>query len=182
MQASDLASELLGLWDFGNAHRSEDRFRTLLERVSGDPEAEAVVQTQIARAQGLQRRFDEAHVTLDGVEGSPAARGARVAVRLALERGRLFNSARDFVCERFFAEPTLIGSRSAGRGDWTASFPCDRAVAALRMSGSQRRCCSRIESVWPRRMRRRTAGNVTIGPLAAGMRFGLCHIRSTNSL
>ena len=31
----------------------------------------------------------------------------------------LFNTARDFVCERVFAEPVLIGSRSAGRGDWT---------------------------------------------------------------
>jgi radical SAM superfamily enzyme YgiQ (UPF0313 family) len=31
----------------------------------------------------------------------------------------LFNSARGFVCERVFAEPVLIGSRSAGRGDWT---------------------------------------------------------------
>ncbi|HEY0583310.1 MAG TPA: radical SAM protein [Chloroflexota bacterium] len=31
----------------------------------------------------------------------------------------LFNGARDFVCERVFAEPVLIGSRSAGRGDWT---------------------------------------------------------------
>src|ERR671928_2064676 len=31
----------------------------------------------------------------------------------------LFNSARDFVCERVFAEPVLIGNRSAGRGDWT---------------------------------------------------------------
>jgi radical SAM superfamily enzyme YgiQ (UPF0313 family) len=31
----------------------------------------------------------------------------------------LFNSARDFVCERVFAEPVLIGSRSAGRDDWT---------------------------------------------------------------
>src|ERR1700682_1251925 len=31
----------------------------------------------------------------------------------------LFNAARDFVCERVFAEPVLIGSRSAGRSDWT---------------------------------------------------------------
>jgi radical SAM superfamily enzyme YgiQ (UPF0313 family) len=30
-----------------------------------------------------------------------------------------FNAAREFVCERVFAEPVLIGSRSAGRGDWT---------------------------------------------------------------
>src|SRR6266702_1339724 len=31
----------------------------------------------------------------------------------------LFNEARDFVCERVFAEPVLIGSRTAGRADWT---------------------------------------------------------------
>jgi radical SAM superfamily enzyme YgiQ (UPF0313 family) len=31
----------------------------------------------------------------------------------------LFNSGKDFVCERVFAEPVLIGSRTAGRGDWT---------------------------------------------------------------
>jgi radical SAM superfamily enzyme YgiQ (UPF0313 family) len=31
----------------------------------------------------------------------------------------LFNSARGFVCERVFAEPVLMGSRTAGRGDWT---------------------------------------------------------------
>src|SRR4030088_2098799 len=31
----------------------------------------------------------------------------------------LFNSAKDFVCERVFAEPVLIGSPTAGRADWT---------------------------------------------------------------
>jgi radical SAM superfamily enzyme YgiQ (UPF0313 family) len=31
----------------------------------------------------------------------------------------LLNAAREFVCERVFAEPVLIGSHSAGRGDWT---------------------------------------------------------------
>jgi len=31
----------------------------------------------------------------------------------------LFNGAREFVCERVFAEPVLVGSRTAGRGDWT---------------------------------------------------------------
>jgi tetratricopeptide (TPR) repeat protein len=104
MQANDLATELLGLWNFGDPADSERRFRTLLERVSGDPEAEAVVRTQIARAQGLQRRFDEGHATLDEVEAAPAARGARTAVRLALERGRLVNSAQDPARARpFFA-------------------------------------------------------------------------------
>src|SRR5258708_7745773 len=31
----------------------------------------------------------------------------------------LFNAAKGFVCERVFAEPVLIGNRTAGRGDWT---------------------------------------------------------------
>ncbi|MDQ3811153.1 MAG: radical SAM protein [Chloroflexota bacterium] len=31
----------------------------------------------------------------------------------------LFNAHKEFVCERVFAEPVLIGSRSAGRADWT---------------------------------------------------------------
>jgi radical SAM superfamily enzyme YgiQ (UPF0313 family) len=32
---------------------------------------------------------------------------------------QLFNAEKAFVCERAFAEPVLVGSRSAGRGDWT---------------------------------------------------------------
>jgi radical SAM superfamily enzyme YgiQ (UPF0313 family) len=31
----------------------------------------------------------------------------------------LFSSTREFVCERVFAEPVLIGNRTAGRADWT---------------------------------------------------------------
>jgi tetratricopeptide (TPR) repeat protein len=93
MQANDLAAELLGLWNFADPAESERRFAALLARVEDDAEAAAVVRTQIARAQGLQRRFADGHATLDEVERSPAALGARVAVRLALERGRLFNSA-----------------------------------------------------------------------------------------
>jgi radical SAM superfamily enzyme YgiQ (UPF0313 family) len=44
----------------------------------------------------------------------------------------LFNSARDFVCERVFAEPVLVGSRSAGRGDWTGDdrFQIERRLQA----------------------------------------------------
>ena len=45
----------------------------------------------------------------------------------------LFNSAREFVCERVFAEPVLIGSRSAGRGDWTGddSYRIEGRLEAL---------------------------------------------------
>src|SRR5919206_638227 len=45
----------------------------------------------------------------------------------------LFNAAREFVCERVFAEPVLVGSRSAGRGDWTGdeSYRLERRLQAL---------------------------------------------------
>jgi radical SAM superfamily enzyme YgiQ (UPF0313 family) len=45
----------------------------------------------------------------------------------------LFNSASDFVCERVFAEPLLVGSRSAGREDWTGDdrYRADRRLQAL---------------------------------------------------
>ncbi len=95
MQPAELASELLRLWDFGDPAASEGRFRALLARIDGDPEAAAVVRTQVARALGLQRRFADAHRALDDLEHEPVARGARIAVRLALERGRVLRSAGD---------------------------------------------------------------------------------------
>lgn len=68
-------------WDWDDPVASEKKFRELPE----SPE----VQTQIARAQALQRKFDEAHKTLDGVvTNSPC-----VEVRYLLERGRVFNSS-----------------------------------------------------------------------------------------
>lgn len=69
------------LWDFDDPAGSEKRFRDL------PPSAE--VQTQIARALGLQSKFDDAHKTLDAVvTNSPL-----VEVRYLLERGRVFNSS-----------------------------------------------------------------------------------------
>ena len=69
------------LWDFSDAAGSEVRLRA-----AGDnPE----LQTQVARALGLQGRFDEARELLDSiVDAAPATRA-----RVALERGRLANSA-----------------------------------------------------------------------------------------
>src|SRR5262245_760200 len=73
--------EIDKLWDFNDPATSEKRFRAL------PPSPEVL--TQIARAQGLQRKFDDAHKTLDAViPDSP-----RVEVRYLLERGRVFNSS-----------------------------------------------------------------------------------------
>jgi radical SAM superfamily enzyme YgiQ (UPF0313 family) len=45
----------------------------------------------------------------------------------------LFNAQKAFVCERVFAEPVLVGSRSAGRGDWTGDerYQIDSRLQAL---------------------------------------------------
>ncbi len=46
----------------------------------------------------------------------------------------LFNAQKEFVCERAFAEPVLIGSRSAGREDWTTGderYRIEQRISAL---------------------------------------------------
>ena len=81
-------------WNFDQPAASEASFRTELAKLPGDSSARLELMTQIARAQGLQRRFDEAHATLDQVEASLAGHAPRVSVRYLLERGRVFNSSR----------------------------------------------------------------------------------------
>lgn len=87
--------ELDDLWDFENPDASEGRFRQRI--ASLDPATDAMelaeAQTQLARAQGLQRHFDDAHATLDQVEARLADLSQRVWIRYDLERGRVFNSS-----------------------------------------------------------------------------------------
>ncbi|QGN31608.1 hypothetical protein [Microlunatus sp. Gsoil 973] len=77
------------LWDFGNAAASEQRLRSAADEATGDERCEYL--TQVARALGLQDRFDEARTTLDGIVSDHPA----VATRISLERGRVENSAGD---------------------------------------------------------------------------------------
>ena len=57
------------LWDYGQPAETEARFRELLPaaRACGDRDYYLQLLTQIARAQGLQKRFEQAHATLDHV-------------------------------------------------------------------------------------------------------------------
>jgi tetratricopeptide (TPR) repeat protein len=86
--------ELDALWDFGDPAGSEERFRAAVERAQAahDPIlAEAL--TQLARAQGLQDRFEDADETLDEVEAGLRDDDRRGRIRLLLERGRVANTA-----------------------------------------------------------------------------------------
>lgn len=107
------------LWDYNKPAETEVKFREVLETVetTADSAYLAELKTQIARALGLQQKFDEAHKLLDEVsvalEKPKADRHGhsanerpndhamtetlqwdRVKVRYLLERGRLFNSSR----------------------------------------------------------------------------------------
>lgn len=76
------------LWDFSDAVASEARLRAAFDAAT-DPVDRRELRTQVARALGLQKRFTEAHGVLDALDLDEPV----VAVRVALERGRLHNSA-----------------------------------------------------------------------------------------
>jgi tetratricopeptide (TPR) repeat protein len=80
-------------WNFDDPAASEARFRSELVNLPAGSPARLELLTQIARAQGLQRRFDQANATLDSVEAALSDMPARVSVRYLLERGRVLNSS-----------------------------------------------------------------------------------------
>ena len=75
------------LWDFDDPAGSEQRFREAAAIAEGADQL--VLLTQVARALGLQERYDEAHGVLDHL----ATSDQEVATRISLERGRLLRSA-----------------------------------------------------------------------------------------
>lgn len=81
------------LWNYRDPEGSEAKFRALLDDAADDPRYRAEVKTQIARALGLSRKFDEAHAQLGEVEELVDDSMPLVRVRLALERGRAFRSS-----------------------------------------------------------------------------------------
>lgn len=85
--------EFDSLWDYSDPHQTETRFREILLQVPEDNLAYLELLTQIARAQGLQRKFDRAHQTLDQVEKRLGKYSSRAGVRYLLERGRVLNSS-----------------------------------------------------------------------------------------
>jgi tetratricopeptide (TPR) repeat protein len=86
-----ITQELLDeLWDFEDPAGSEQRFAVEEASESHTDSERAELVTQRARALGLQRRFDDGHALLDSLgDRSDAA----VRTRVALEGGRLLNSA-----------------------------------------------------------------------------------------
>jgi len=81
--------DLTELWNLDDPAGSEQRLRAAQVEA---PETEAaVLQTQVARALGLQGRYAEALAVLDGIECTDP----EVTVRSLLERGRVYRSRGD---------------------------------------------------------------------------------------
>ena len=81
------------LWDYSNPEQTETKFREVLPQFP-DCNERLELMTQVARAQGLQRKCDEEHQTLEEVEGQRDVDSSRARVRYLLERGRVFNASR----------------------------------------------------------------------------------------
>lgn len=81
------------LWEYEHPDRTEMKFREILLHVPENEPAFLELLTQIARAQGLQRKFEHAHQTLNQVERRLGEIPSRARIRYLLERGRVFNSS-----------------------------------------------------------------------------------------
>jgi tetratricopeptide (TPR) repeat protein len=88
-------AELDLVWDFDDPAESERRFAALLPRARDENDGVFLVEalTQLARARGLRRRFDEADATLDAADAALRPDDDRGRIRIALERGRVANTA-----------------------------------------------------------------------------------------
>lgn len=95
------------LWDYSAPDKTEVKFRELLPQFPENEPARLELLTQIARTQGLQRKFDEAHQALDSVEKQLEENPSRAKVRYCLERGRVFNSSRQADKAKPFFEQAL---------------------------------------------------------------------------
>lgn len=96
------------LWNFDDPAGSEQRFRTAAETAEGADRL--VLMTQVARALGLQEKYDEGHALLDQL----AVDDPEVATRASLERGRLLRSAGETDQARPHFEAAAATARASG--------------------------------------------------------------------
>ena len=102
------------LWNYGDPAGTEAKFRELVPaaELSGDRSLHAQLLSQIARTQGLQGRFADAHATLDQAELLVSDDMTLARTRILLERGRTHNSAgRKRTAVRIFREALALAEQ-----------------------------------------------------------------------
>ncbi len=126
----EVEQRVLDTWDFSDPAASGERFRLAAESARDADEA-AVLRTQHARATGLAGDVEEAGRTLDGIE----ATGQHARARVAIERGRVRNSAGDPVgAAPYFAEAHRLAT-GAGVGGLAVDALHMQAIAAGSIDG-----------------------------------------------
>jgi tetratricopeptide (TPR) repeat protein len=80
------------LWNFADPAATEAKFREIRPGLAADHTRLLELDTQIARAQGLQKQFDAALATLEGVRAALTA-APRPCIRYLLELGRVLRSS-----------------------------------------------------------------------------------------
>src|SRR5438309_10283950 len=84
------------LWDYDHPGATERKFRELLPPAAQDSRDLAYLAqllTQIARTEGHQRKFEDAHKTLDRVRNALDNTDDRTRYRYLLEPGRVVNAS-----------------------------------------------------------------------------------------
>jgi tetratricopeptide (TPR) repeat protein len=122
-------AELDELWDHGDAAESERRFRAAEDAETRGDAVRAELETQRARAIGLQGRYDEADAVLDRIPSL----GPLVATRVALERGRVRLSSGDAAA----AVPRFLEALGSAR-DAESPFLAVDAMHMLALSDAGR--------------------------------------------
>ena len=101
------------LWDYDDPAGSEARFTAAAD--SADGAERQILLTQVARAMGLQGRFDDALAALGHVSSSdPARSDSEVGVRVLLEIGRVINSRGEPGAARARFEAAFEAASAAG--------------------------------------------------------------------
>ena len=119
------------LWEYADPAASEARFRDYLpEAKAAGASALAHTLTQLARAVGMQRRFDEAHAILDEAAALLGAAGALVQIRYLLERGRVHNSAGEKAAAIDNFQRAWAAARAAAEDDYAVDAAHMLAIAA----------------------------------------------------
>ena len=86
------------LWNYDDPAATEQKFRELLPSAEKGKDREYYIEllTQLARTQGLQRKFTEAHEILDKVMKLLKPEHIVPRIRFMLERGRTYNSSKEY--------------------------------------------------------------------------------------
>ena len=125
------------LWEYADPAASEARFRDYLpEAKAAGASALAHTLTQLARAVGMQRRFDKAHEILDEAEALLATAGELARIRYALERGRVHNSAGDKAAAIDNFQRAWATARAAAEDGYAVDAAHMLAIAAETTEGT----------------------------------------------